>query len=182
MTDADEITKTLEQLSSIVPSKLDEDDSLRLAEEYRQAKIKETKETLKKLEQLDDEDFVKKSLKSVSTTGQLMLDILMKEFEADPSSAAKVEAAAEIMNSINATMTALLEVGNRKKELELKERRVKVEEERGNSEGRMSDKNIFLVGSFTEVLKMIEEKKSNSNIIEAEVIKPKAIEEAKESK
>jgi hypothetical protein len=159
-----DIEKALDRLAGEVSYAADGKDIEGLSERDRLSKIAETKKALRELKSCEDEEFVREALKDLASQGRAIMSIIGSEIETDPS-ARSVEVAAKLLDALNNTLKSLIGIKFEKKRIDIEELKVS----RATKGDQRSTENVLLVGTFDELLEVIDQKRLPEPV-EAEVI------------
>lgn len=134
------------------------------SEEERMEEIEKTKKYLSELKELEDESFVKESLRDIIIQGRNIVSIMEREIQSDPR-ARSVETVAAMFRALNESMGKLLDIEFRKQELNIEQQ--KADNQSGDNVA--GNKNVAFVGSFSELVGMMEKDKAVEAEQDAEV-------------
>lgn len=157
----DDFDQNLQDLLNSSSTTVDKDE-LELSEKERKDEINKLKKQLNKLKDMEDEEFVRKTLKTLTVKGQSILAVMQDEIESAPDSRS-VEVAAKLISSINESLQNLIEVKQKNRELDIKEKKV----DSGGNEIHGTQQNIYFQGSFSELVKKVDQEQE---VVDAEIV------------
>jgi len=129
-----------------------------------QARVEEVRDSLKRVLQYNDEEFVKDTLRTVANEGRVLLHLVMENiFDLTPR---QVETASTLVNSIVTAVGKLSEINQKERALDLKASEI---ESRQQIEGTGNDGGIMIQTSqLVEMIRTATGFKNNEN--DAEVV------------
>lgn len=129
----------------------------RIKYEQRKKEVEKIQKSIEALKNENDEEFIKKTLKELTTIGMCTLHQMQEEMLVDPSGRMG-ECMASLTNSIVAALKQISDMENDKQKISIEKEKLEVKKQVIQQTKNLSTtNNVVVIGSISEALKLIKD-------------------------